>query len=138
MLQLRLAEFPRATWGTYTNRLKIGGVKVTIDGSPQGRTAFFSTPYLTGGPGGEKDWTGELAASEEVITKAVKAVYDMGVPLNLHANGDGAIDAFLRAHEKAAAGDLGKGIREFRRGLKDEPEQSPPPSSSGDGDSKLS
>jgi predicted amidohydrolase YtcJ len=38
----------------------------------------------------------------------VKAVYDMGVPLNLHANGDGAIDAFLRAHEKAAQGDLGK------------------------------
>ena len=32
----------------------------------------------------------------------------MGVPLNLHANGDGAIDAFLRAHEKAAAGDLSK------------------------------
>jgi predicted amidohydrolase YtcJ len=32
----------------------------------------------------------------------------MGVPMNLHANGDGAIDAFLRVHEKAAAGDLGK------------------------------
>jgi hypothetical protein len=32
----------------------------------------------------------------------------MGVPLNLHANGDGAIDTFLRAHEKAGAGDLGK------------------------------
>jgi predicted amidohydrolase YtcJ len=32
----------------------------------------------------------------------------MGVPLNLHANGDGAINAFLRAHESAAAGDLGK------------------------------
>jgi predicted amidohydrolase YtcJ len=42
------------------------------------------------------------------VTKAVRAVYDMGVPLNLHANGDGAIDAFLRAHESAAAGDLGK------------------------------
>lgn len=92
------------TW----NRLKIGGVKITIDGSPQGKTAFFTTPYLTGGPGGEKQWTGELSFPEDVITKAVKAVYDMGVPLDLHANGDGAIDAFLRIHEKAAAGDLGK------------------------------
>ena len=33
----------------------------------------------------------------------VKRVYDMGVPLNLHANGDAAIDAFLEAHESAAA-----------------------------------
>ncbi len=37
-----------------------------------------------------------------------------------------------------SAGDLGKGIREFRRGLKDEPEQSPPSSPSGDEDSKPS
>jgi predicted amidohydrolase YtcJ len=103
-----LKTFPKETWGTYQNRLKIGGVKITIDGSPQGKTAYFTTPYLTGGPGGEKKWTGELTAPEDVITKAVTAVYQLGVPLNLHANGDGAIDAFLRAHEKAAAGDLGK------------------------------
>jgi len=38
----------------------------------------------------------------------VKRVYEMGVPLNLHANGDGAIDAFFKAHEFAAAGDLSK------------------------------
>ena len=107
-LEAVLKKYPKETWGKYENRVKIGGVKITIDGSPQGKTAFFTTPYLTGGPGGEKKWSGELAFPEEVITKAVKVVYDMGVPLNLHANGDGAIDAFLRAHEKAAAGDLGK------------------------------
>ena len=107
-LEAVLKKYPQETWGTYQNRLKIGGVKITIDGSPQGKTAYFTTPYLTGGPGGEKKWTGELTFPEEVVTKAVKAVYDMGVPLNLHANGDGAIDAFLRAHEKAAAGDLSK------------------------------
>jgi predicted amidohydrolase YtcJ len=107
-LEKVLAKYPKETWGTYENRLKIGGVKITIDGSPQGKTAFFTQPYLTGGPGGEKNWRGELTFPELVVTKAVKAVYDMGVPLNLHANGDGAIDAFLRAHESAAAGDLGK------------------------------
>jgi hypothetical protein len=103
-----LAKYPKNGWGIYENRLKIGGVKITIDGSPQGKTAFFTKPYLTGGPGGEKNWRGELTFPEPVVAKAVKAVYDMGVPLNLHANGDGAIDAFLRAHEAAAAGDLGK------------------------------
>lgn len=107
-LEAVLKKYPKDTWGSYQNRLKIGGAKITIDGSPQGKTAFFSSPYLTGGPGGEKNWSGELTFPEEVVTKAVKAVYDMGVPLNLHANGDGAIDAFLRAHESAAAGDLNR------------------------------
>ena len=95
-------------WGRYGNRLKIGGVKVTIDGSPQGRTAYLTTPYLTGGPGGEEDWRGELTAPPEVIEQAVSVVYDLDVPLNLHANGDAAIDALFAAHEKVAADDPGK------------------------------
>ncbi len=45
-----LAEFPVSEWGKYHYRFKIGGVKITLDGSPQGRTAAFRTPYLTGGP----------------------------------------------------------------------------------------
>jgi predicted amidohydrolase YtcJ len=106
-----LQKYPAATWGTYENGLKIGGVKITIDGSPQGRTAAFTTPYLQGGPGGEKKWKGELAALPPAIEKAVKGVYDLGVPLNLHANGDAAIDTFLKVHEKVAAGDLGKDRR---------------------------
>jgi predicted amidohydrolase YtcJ len=103
-----LATSPVSGWGKYHNRLKIGGVKITIDGSPQGRTAFFTTPYLTGGPGGEKDWRGELTFPEDTVEQMVKRVYDLGVPLNLHANGDAAIDVFLKAHEYAAADDLGK------------------------------
>ena len=101
-----IKEMPASTWGAYSKRFKIGGVKITIDGSPQGRTALFTTPYLTGGPGGEKSWSGELTFPQDVVNQAVKRVYDLGVPLNLHANGDGAIDAFLKAHEFAAAGDL--------------------------------
>lgn len=54
-----LAQNPVETWGKYQNRLKIGGAKITLDGSPQGKTAYFTTPYLTGGPGGEKNWRGE-------------------------------------------------------------------------------
>jgi predicted amidohydrolase YtcJ len=106
-----LAEIPLEDWGTYRNRLKIGGVKVTIDGSPQGRTAFFTTPYLRGGPAGETDWRGELTFPQDVVNGMVKRVYDMGVPLNLHANGDAAIDTFLTAHELAAADDLTKDRR---------------------------
>jgi predicted amidohydrolase YtcJ len=103
-----LEEFPLESWGQYRDGFKIGGVKVTIDGSPQGRTAKFSTPYLTGGPGGEKNWTGELTFPQEMVNEMVAKVYDMGVPLNLHANGDGAIDAFFEAHEAVATDDLKK------------------------------
>jgi predicted amidohydrolase YtcJ len=96
-----LEKNPVGDWGQYHKRLKIGGVKITIDGSPQGRTAYFTTPYLRGGPGGEKNWRGELSFPESTVRKMVKRVYELGVPLNLHANGDAAIDVFLRAHELA-------------------------------------
>ena len=100
-----LAELPVAKWGKYHNRFKVGGVKITMDGSPQGRTAAFTTPYLTGGPGGEKDWKGELTFPQDLANSMVKKVYGMNVPLLLHCNGDAAIDAFLTAYEFARAGD---------------------------------
>jgi predicted amidohydrolase YtcJ len=103
-----LKTHPVSTWGTYNNHFKIGGAKITIDGSPQGRTAFFTTPYLTGGPGGEENWQGELTFPEDTVKEMVQKVYDLNVPLNLHANGDAAIDTFLEAHEYAAADDLTK------------------------------
>ncbi|WP_373138131.1 amidohydrolase [Mycobacterium marinum] len=100
-----LPDNPADTFGTYHNRLKLGGVKITLDGSPQGRTAFFTTPYLADGPGGEKNWSGELPFSQETVNGWFKRVYDLGLPLNIHANGDGAIDVLLAAHEYAAADD---------------------------------
>lgn len=99
---------PPETFMKYHNRLKLGGIKITIDGSPQGRTAHFTTPYLTGGPGGEKDWKGEPTFPETEIPKMVKAVYDAKLPLIIHCNGDAAIDNFLKAHE-AALGDAKAG-----------------------------
>jgi len=103
-----LAEFPREGWGRYDQRLKIGGVKITADGSPQGRTAFFTTPYLTGGPAGETDWKGEPTFPAEMLEAAVMRVYEMGVPLTYHANGDAAIDMLLETHARVAADDPGK------------------------------
>ena len=103
-----LARNPVATWGRYDHRLKLGGGKITLDGSIQGKTAFFTTPYLTGGPGGEKNWKGEPTFPEAYVKAFFKKVYDLGLPLNAHANGDAAIDQMLRAHEYAAAADPAK------------------------------
>ena len=103
-----LAEFPVTEWTKYKNRFKVGGVKITLDGSPQGRTAFFNTPYLTDGPAGEKDWKGEPTFPLDLANKMVKKVYDLDVPLILHCNGDACIDAFLTAYEFARAGDYSR------------------------------
>jgi predicted amidohydrolase YtcJ len=103
-----LAKNPVETWGKYVNGLKIGGGKITLDGSIQGKTAWFTKPYLTGGPGGEKDWSGGPGFPPSMVVDFVKKVYALGVPLNIHANGDAAIDLVLQAHETAAAGDLTK------------------------------
>jgi predicted amidohydrolase YtcJ len=103
-----LAKNPVANWGRYINRLKLGGAKITLDGSPQGKTAWFTTPYLTGGPGGEKNWAGEPTFPEEYVKAFFKKVYDLGLPLNVHANGDAAVDLLLRAHAYASAADPAK------------------------------
>jgi predicted amidohydrolase YtcJ len=103
-----IKEFPLETWGKYNKRMKIGGVKITADGSPQGKTAFFSTPYLTGGPGGEKNWLGEPTMPQAELNALVKKVYDWGVPLLNHTNGDSTIGMFLQAIELARGGDYSK------------------------------
>ncbi|MEI6659201.1 MAG: amidohydrolase [Planctomycetota bacterium] len=92
----------------YKNRLRIGGVKVVTDGSPQGRTAAFTTPYLTDGPAGQKGWRGELSFPQPVLNEWVKKVYDGGATLFVHCNGDAAIDALLEAHRFASGDDPAK------------------------------
>jgi hypothetical protein len=88
----------------YKNRLRIGGVKIVTDGSPQGRTACFTKPYLTDGPAGQKNWRGELSFPQATLNGWVQKVYDGGATLFTHCNGDAAIDALLEAH-RAASGD---------------------------------
>jgi predicted amidohydrolase YtcJ len=92
----------------YRNRLRIGGVKVLMDGSPQGRTACFTTPYLTDGPAGQKNWRGELSFPQATLNEMVKKVYDGGATLFVHCNGDAAIDALLEAHRFASGGEPAK------------------------------
>lgn len=104
-----LETYPASfAWGKYVGRLKLGGCKITIDGSPQGKTAFFTRPYLTGGPGGETDWKGEPGLPQDTVNDTVKKCYDLGLQMNIHANGDAAIDMAIKAHEFAAPGDLSR------------------------------
>jgi len=93
-------------FGFYTNRLKLGGVKFLFDGSPQGKTAFWTEPLLTGGPGGEENWRGQPILPPETINQAFQELVDKGITIFSHANGDAAIymliDAAKRAGVKAS------------------------------------
>lgn len=100
-----LQTYPPEVFGTYRDRVKLGGVKITLDGSPQGRTAYFTTPYLVDGPQRQHNWRGEQAFTQDTVTGWFQHVYDLNLQLLIHANGDAAIDMLLDAHEATTAGD---------------------------------
>ena len=87
----------------YHNHMRIGGVKIVADGSPQGKTAFWTKPLLTPGPNGEKDWRGEPNITSEELNKLVKLAYDNDIQVMVHCNGDATIDMVLDAHKAAGA-----------------------------------
>ena len=87
----------------YRKRFRIGGVKAVSDGSPQGKTAFWSKKLLTPGPSGEKDWRGEPNITPEEINSLVRLAYENDIQIMIHCNGDAAIDMALDAHEAAGA-----------------------------------
>jgi predicted amidohydrolase YtcJ len=87
----------------YKGHWRVPGVKTFIDGSPQGKTAFFTEPFLTGGPGGEKDYRGEFMVSQDKLNSILELAYAHDAQVLVHANGDGAIDMLLEAHESAGA-----------------------------------
>ena len=92
-----------SAFGSYRKRLKLGGIKFVVDGSPQGKTAFWSKPLLTPGPGGEANWRGQPSLTPEILDKAVAACIGEGIQLFAHCNGDAAIDMMLDALKATGA-----------------------------------
>ena len=92
---------PKYPFGVYDNGLKIQACKITLDGSPQARTALVSKPYLTGGPDGEKGWKGESSITQEQLDAITSKLFAAHIPMHIHANGDGAIDMMIETVQKA-------------------------------------
>lgn len=84
--------------GKYHSRLKIGGEKIILDGSPQGRSAWLSKPYE-----GEESYCGYPAHSQEEVDRWVSGAVENGRQLLAHCNGDAASGQYLEAFRKAAA-----------------------------------
>lgn len=82
---------------TYTNRYRIGGMKVTLDGSPQGRTAWRTEPYLIPPEGMPHDYSGYPAIpNDSVLTSIFEKGFKNNWQILSHTNGDAAIDQFIR------------------------------------------
>ena len=100
---LNKPEFP---FGKWQGRLKLQGMKITQDGSVQGKTASYLEPLLTGGPQGQKDWRGNTTLPYADFARLFDAGHNAGLQLFVHANGDGAIQQVIKA---AAASGLKAG-----------------------------
>lgn len=83
----------------YKKHIKIGGYKMILDGSPQGRSAWMSKPYL----GGEENYCGYPWISDEEAYGYAKTAIEDGMQLLTHCNGDAASEQFLNVYEKALA-----------------------------------
>jgi predicted amidohydrolase YtcJ len=91
----------RIKWGEYRNGLKYQGIKVAVDGSPQGKTAFLTKPYLTPVPGCTMECRGFANISQADLNKLFVLNYRNKVQLFAHTNGDAAIDMMIMAHKFA-------------------------------------
>lgn len=115
-LKIDIAAYPRWTLvddmvakrritigGGYVNRLKFAGVKITEDGSPQGKTAYLTQPYLHPPAGQPADYRGYPILSARDLDRWYDTFMGRGWQVQTHCNGDACIDLVLEAIRKAYA-----------------------------------
>ena len=82
---------------SYKNHYRIGGMKITLDGSPQGRTAWRTQPYLLPPYGAEKGYKGYPAIpNDQDVIDIYEVAYKNQWQILTHANGDAAMDQMIR------------------------------------------
>ena len=81
----KMRAFGRKT-GDGNERLRVGAVKVLVDGGFTGPAAYTLKPYK-----GQGDYRGKLNYSEEQLYEIVKSGHNMGWQMGFHTIGDGAI-----------------------------------------------
>jgi len=82
---------------TYHSRIKMGGYKMFLDGSPQGRTAWMRTPYL----GEEKDYRGYPVHTDEELKEKLSVAVKENMQILVHCNGDAACEQYITEYRNA-------------------------------------
>lgn len=98
------SELDRHFSASYSNHYRLGGLKVTLDGSPQGRTAWRTAPYLIPPDGQQPGYKGYPAIPDVKQVEAyLDEAYTKGWPVKVHANGDAAVDQLFEALKPVVA-----------------------------------
>lgn len=93
-----LTEENPAYTGAYCNHLRIGGYKIFLDGSPQGRTAWVSRPY----EGEPEGYCGYPIFKDKEVQSYFETAFREGRQLLVHCNGDAAAQQMIGACRMAA------------------------------------
>ena len=88
---------------TYTGGARVAGIKFSLDGSPQGRTAWVTEPYVEGPPGAAPDYVAYGTMDPDRYKAGAAALIKAGIPFLAHANGDAAMDLMLDGVDGALA-----------------------------------
>lgn len=94
-----MLDNPAMAPGAHFGRVKLQGIKFTLDGSPQARTAFFTRDYALGSPDGQHPWHGQPVTTDAVFQTLARKVHERGWQIFVHANGDAAIDMAIRGFD---------------------------------------
>lgn len=93
---------PSLKFGVLDNHFKIAGTKLVADGSPQGKTAYFSKPYLVEVPGCTHDLcVGFPNITQHQFNAAIIKAYKHDIRPFVHCNGDATIDMYIKAIDSA-------------------------------------
>ncbi|MNR96000.1 N-substituted formamide deformylase precursor [compost metagenome] len=96
---------------SYRNHFRVAGVKLSLDGSPQGKTAWLSKPYVHAPAGQPADYRGYPAIPKnDDLQSLVNQAFKNNWQVLAHSNGDAASDALINAVAKAEKR-YGKGDR---------------------------
>lgn len=99
-----LADSNRWHFGVNEHHLKLAGTKLVADGSPQGKTAYFSKPYLVEVPGcTDDDCRGIPTVTQDYFNAAVLNDFKHNIRFFVHCNGDATIDMYIKAIQNADA-----------------------------------
>ena len=96
-----ISQIRRLNFGQYENRVKLGGIKLILDGSPQGKTAYLSEPYLKPPSGEAQSYRGYPIISQTAVNERIRAFSEAKIPILAHANGDAAADMLIEGIKKA-------------------------------------
>ncbi|MBN8430255.1 amidohydrolase [Microbulbifer salipaludis] len=85
----------------YVDNVRVGGCKLTIDGSPQGFTALRDRPYYDPVGNYPEGYKGYAAINQEQLQEAVNWCFEHGLQILVHSNGEGASDMLIAAFRNA-------------------------------------